>query len=177
MSKKQVKKPEHQEKLPARELSQASVASFIYGTLQLILTLIGGAVIIAYSKVNESFTALVSPNIESVPEGTDIEGTVQQITELTDMLGIDTPDIPTSTGLPATPDLSPFTPQSSVAEITSYEWIAILVTSPFGILGILTAIFAFMAIAKGKHGNGLAVTGFMSSGISLILASMVALTV
>lgn len=164
------------EQRPPRELSQAAVASFIYGTLQLILTLIGGAAVLAYNEFTKTITALTShsPVIPGLPEGTDIEEITKQINE---MSGLEVPTAPipdpASSGVP---DLSQFTPTASPNEIVPFEFLAILVTNVFGVLGIITVIFAFIAIGKGKSGNGLAVAGFMSSGLALILSSLIAMT-
>ena len=170
---------------PARELAQTSIASFLYGTLQLLATSIGAALVFGLAQVVAAFTAATSaanPANPRTPQGTDITdlaGMQDLLKSLSNdpnapvSMTVTPPDV--STGIPGMPDLSGLMPTFTPGVITPFDILIVLGTSTFGLLSILTAFITFAATSKGrKTGRGLAVSGVISSILSLGIAFVVA---
>lgn len=170
-----------QQPKPPREISQASIASFLYGTLQLLFTSISSALLVALMQGMEAFeSAMSGPTGDN--GGTDTSD-LADMQKMIEELGMADPTLnptsPTSPIVPAIPvqESLGFSFDSTPSQIVTTEFFAILLTHGFGLLGFLAAFIAFGAVSKGKSGRGLAITGLMSSFLSFVIAFMVALTV
>jgi hypothetical protein len=166
-----------QQPKPPREISQASIASFLYGTLQLLFTSISSALVLALMQGMEAFESAMSGPTGG-NGGTDTPD-LADMQKMIEELGIADPTSPNPPTVPAIPvqESSGFSFESTPSQIVTTEFFAILLTQGFGLLGLLTAFIAFGAVSKGKSGRGLAITGLMSSFLSFVIAFMVALTV
>lgn len=157
---------------PAREMSQAAITSFFYGTLQLLFTSISSAlVLVLMYGIKVATAASASPTGAS--GGTD----TANLAEIQKMIGGTVPSAaapPEPSAIPGMPNLSGLTAPSTPHQIVPLEVLVILLTNGFGILSLITAVVAFRATSKGKSGRGLAVTGFISSFISFVIAFGVA---
>ena len=181
------------ENKPAREMSQAAIASFFYGTLQLLVTTLGSVLAVAFFGAMKSLT----PATTQSAQGTDIAN-AEELQKMIDTLEtldpenpIDISSIPIEssppddpaligpTAPPETNPLIPFMPEGSANEIIPFEVLVILGCSGFALLSIITALVAFRATGKGgnKTGRGLALTGLISSLASLGIAAAAALAI
>jgi hypothetical protein len=166
-----------QQPKPPREISQAAIASFLYGTLQLLFTSISSALVLALMQGMEAFESAMSGPTGG-NGGTDTPD-LADMQKMIEELGIADPTSPNPPTVPAIPvqESSGFSFESTPSQIVTTEFFAVLLTHGFGLLGLLTAFIAFGAVSKGKSGRGLAITGLMSSFLSFVIAFMVALTV
>jgi hypothetical protein len=160
---------------PPREMSQAAIMSFFYGTLQLLLTAVGSVLVVLLMQGMKAFGSALSAPTDS-KEGMD-NSDLADVQKMIEELGITDPSLtqqgaPSSSGVPVGVGM-PF--ESSPSHIMPMELLVILLTHGFGIFGVITAIISFSAIRKGKAGSGLAVTGLISSFLSFIIAFTVAL--
>lgn len=181
---------------PPREISQAAIASFFYGTLQLLLTSVGSVMILIMGQTMKTFQSSVSsPTGLTGLTGTGETPTAEQLAEMQKMmeeLGITDPSatpidpyvmppvdptIGPTLDTPNPPDITSFFPTytSTNSQIVPMEFLFILVTHGFGLLALITAFVAFGAVEKGKSGRGLAITGLISGFISFSIAFMIAL--
>lgn len=174
--------PEKQPK-PAREMSQAAIASFFYGTLQLLSTMIGSALVVVIAQSMKAFQSAMTTDPTGVIGGTDTPD-LAEMQKMIEELGITDPSIPAppatgatpdATTVPAMPSIPGFSMEATPNAIVTHEVLIILLTHGFGIFGLFTAFIAFGAASKGKSGRGLAVTGLISSFLSFVIAFMVAL--
>lgn len=177
-----VVQPEKQSK-PAREMSQAAIASFFYGTLQLLSTMIGSALVIVIAQSMKAFQSAMPTGLDGSSEGTETPD-LAEMQKMIEELGIVDPSLPTSpptgttpdvTAVPAMPTVPGFSMEATPNAIVTHEFLTILLTHGFGLLGLFTAFIAFGAASNGKNGRGLAVTGLVSSFLSFFIAFMVAL--
>ena len=167
-------------KLP-REMSQAAIMSFFYGTLQLLLTAVGSALVVIVTQGMKAFGSALS-GTANTRGGADIND-IAEVQKMLEELGITDPSL--------NPTLSPTSPlpsstsngqigfplDSSPSQIVPFEFLVILLTNSFGILGLITAVIALRAVTKGKSGKGLAITGLVSCFFSFGIAFLTALTV
>jgi hypothetical protein len=175
---------------PARELSQAAIASFFYGTLQLLTTSIGAGLVFVLAQMMKAFQSAAPTGVTGIP-GTTGTDTVDlaEVEKMMKELGITDPSAvpvaPTTPDMPAAvPDSSTipgmpsgFSPEGAPFQITGVEILLVLLMNGFGLLGLITAFIAFEAVSKGKSGRGLAITGLVSSTLSFVIAFMVAAVV
>lgn len=186
---------------PPREMSQAAISAFFYGSLQLLFTSISATVVLVLAEIMKSLQTVMPTSVNGtttnpangVSGGTgslDVAGLIQMVKELGTASGNSvannpttipavpavppTVAVPNTSTIPGMPNLSGLMPQSTPHEIVPLEVLVILLASGFGILGLITAVVAFRATSKGKSGRGLAVTGFMSGLLSLAIAFGVA---
>lgn len=163
---------------PPREMSQAAITSFFYGTLQLLFTSIASALVFALMQGMKAFESALSVPAggADTPDLTDMQKMIEQMGITDPALSPAVPDPSTVPALPVQRG-SGFSLESSPSQIIPMEFFAILLTHGFGLLGLLTACVAFGAVSKGKSGRGLAITGLLSSFLSFVIAFMVALAV
>lgn len=159
---------------PPREMSQAAIASFLYGTLQLLFTAIGSAVAMTLMQGMKAFESAMSGSTGS-NAGTNSKD-VADVQKMIEELGIASPT-PSSVPVAPTQGISGFSFESTPSQIAPMEFLIILLTHGFGLLGLLTAFIAFSAVAKGKSGRGLAITGLVSSLLSFVIAFILALAI
>lgn len=176
---------------PSREISQAAIASFFYGTLQLLFTSVGAALLIIVQQSMQAFQPAASPDLTDLTGvGGETATQLAEMEKLLDELGITDPAAPptdpslippadpTIIPTPTTsPELTGFPLESTPSQIIPTEVLVVLLTNGFGFLGLITAFIAFRAIAKGKSGKGLALTGLFSSLLSYGLGFMAMLIV
>lgn len=166
---------------PPREMSQAAITSFFYGTLQLLFTSIASALVFALMQGMKAFESALSGPADS-NEGTDTLN-LADMQKMIEEMGMTDPALspaaPNPSTVPALPVQggSGFPFDSTPSQIVPMEFFAILLTHGFGLLGLLTAFVAFGAVSKGKTGRGLAITGLFSSFLSFVIAFIVALAV
>jgi hypothetical protein len=173
---------------PARELSQAAIASFFYGTLQLLVTSIGAGLVFVLAQMMKSFQSAAPTTGLTGTGGTDtidlaeLEKTMKEL-GMTDPQPVPTtptaPDmpvtVPDSSTIPGLPSV--FSLEGTPFQITGLEILLVLLMNGFGLLGLISAFIAFGAASTGKSGRGLAITGLVSSTLSFIIAFMVAAAV
>ena len=180
---------------PVREISQAAIASFFYGTLQLLTTMIGAVIVVALTQSMKAFQSPMPAGSNGVSEGTDTADLAELQKMMEELQAADPSLIPAPTTPPVTPDIStipqmptvPTTPampsipgfkmEGTPDAIVTHEFFLIFLTQGFGLMGLLTASIAISAVMKGKSGLGLAVTGLVSSALSLFIAFIVAMAV
>jgi hypothetical protein len=176
---------------PPREMSQAAVAAFFYGTLQLLCTLIGSGFILILGQLAASVKSSDLAGLAGT-EGTDTADLAEMQKMIEELSAADPslipaptpptvlPDIstvPITPSAPALPNIPGFSMEATPDAIVTQEFFLIFLTQGFAILGILTACIAFEAASKGKSGVGLAVTGLISSALSIFIATIVAMAV
>lgn len=176
---------------PSREISQASIASFFYGTLQLLFTTVGAALLIIVQQSMQAFQPTSSPDLTDLTGvGGETATQLAEMEKLLDELGITDPSAPPTdpslipptdpviTPTPITsPELTGLPIEASPTEIVPTEILIVLLANGFGFLGLITAFIAFRAITKGKIGKGLALTGLFSSLLSYGLGFIVMLVI
>lgn len=176
---------------PVREISQAAIASFFYGTLQLMATMIGSVLVLVLSQSMKAFQSTVPTGSTGVSGGTDtvdlaeLQKMMEELNAADPSLIPVTPDlttvvpdistVPTMPTVPTTPSIPGFSMEGTPNAIVTHEFFLIFLTQGFGIFGLLTAFIAFGAVSKGKSGLGLAVTGLISSALSVFIATIVAM--
>lgn len=164
---------------PPREMSQAAIASFFYGTLQFLFTVVSSVLVLMLMQAMKLFQP---SSISGANNGTDTND-VADVQKIIEELGITGPSL-NPTLSPASPLPTPttnggtgFSLDPSPSQIVPLEFLVILLTNSFGILGLITAVIALKAATKGKSGRGLAITGLVSCFFSFGIAFMVALAV